>query len=69
VSNNILYIFCTENLLPNFPAIANGDVALVDVRTKPGRVEKIMQCFEMSARTISLHPLDENLFMTCNRYG
>ncbi|XP_046452338.1 WD repeat-containing protein 76-like [Daphnia pulex] len=48
---------------------SNGDVAVVDCRTKPGSVANLIQCFEMSARTVSLHPQDENLFMTCNRYG
>lgn len=42
---------------------------VVDVRTKPGKVENVIHCFEMSARTVSLHPQDDNLFMTCNRYG
>ncbi|KAI9554166.1 hypothetical protein GHT06_019438 [Daphnia sinensis] len=48
---------------------SNGDVAVVDVRTRPGKPENVIHCFEMSARTISLHPQDDNLFMTCNRYG
>lgn len=48
---------------------SNGDVVVVDVRTKPGKVENVIHCFEMSARTVSLHPQDDNLFMTCNRYG
>ncbi|XP_057375972.1 WD repeat-containing protein 76-like [Daphnia carinata] len=48
---------------------SNGDVAVIDVRTRPGKAENIIHCFEMSARTVSLHPQDNNLFMTCNRYG
>ena len=48
---------------------ANGDVVVVDMRSKPGRAENLIQCFEMSARTLSLHPQDEKLFMVCNRFG
>lgn len=42
---------------------------LVDVRAKPGRVQNLIQCFQLSARTLSLHPQDQNLFMVCNRFG
>jgi len=48
---------------------SDGQVVVVDTRTTPGKVQSRIQCFEASARTLSFHPMDENLFLTCNRYG
>jgi len=48
---------------------ANGEVVVVDTRTTPGKAQSRIQCFEASVRTLSINPTDENLFLTCNRYG
>lgn len=48
---------------------ANGEVLVLDVRTSPSTIERSIQCFENSARTLSIHPQEDHLFLTCNRYG
>ena len=55
-------------LLLNLVA-ANGEVVVLDVRTKPAKAQTHIQCFAKSVRTLSLHPTDGNLFLACNRFG
>lgn len=52
-----------------FDLTANGEIVVVDLRSAPGKVSNTIRCFENSARTVSLHPKDDHLFMVCNRYG
>ena len=52
-----------------FDLTANGEIVVVDLRSAPSKVSNRIRCFENSARTVSLHPKDDHLFMVCNRYG
>ena len=66
----IFYVFLLlMNLLNWSKYLADGNLAVIDVRCSPGKVEHNIQLFEESVRTLSLHPVDDNLFVACNRYG
>ena len=52
-----------------YNVIASGEILIVDWRESTRKKTKIIRCFDQSARTVSLHPKDENQFLVCNRHG